>query len=128
MGKVISITHKGDFSKTDKFLKHLQGLNFLIILEEYGKRGVEALRAATPVDSGLTADSWSYQVDTSNGKISISWLNSNVNDGVNIAILLQYDHFTRTGGFVKGQDYINPAIQPVFDEIEEKVWKEVIDK
>ena len=97
-------------------------------MEKYGRKGVEALKAATPVDTGLTAESWYYEVRTSpeNGYYSIIWCNSNVVKGwANIAILLQYGHGTRNGGYVEGRDYINPAIQPIFDEMADKVWEEI---
>ena len=94
-------------------------------LDEYGKKGVEALRQATPKDTGKTADSWFYEIKRSKESVSISFNNSNINDGVPIAVILQYGHGTRNGGWVEGRDYINPAIQPVFDEIAEEAWKEV---
>ena len=89
--------------------------------------GVDALAAATPVDTGKTAASWTYEIEKKNGSYSIVWLNTNVNKYVNIALILQYGHGTRNGGYVKGRDYINPAIQPIFDKIAEDAWREVTD-
>lgn len=123
---MITFSHKGDFKKTLNFLQRAKKLNF-DDLREYGELGVEALAQATPKDSGRTADSWYYQiVETKNG-YAIEFLNSNVVDGVPIAIILQYGHGTGTGGYVQGRDYINPAIRPIFDDIARKVWKEVME-
>ena len=95
------------------------------ILDKYGKRGVDALRSATPIDSGLTADSWEYEIEKTANGYGISWNNTNVNKGVKIALLLQYGHGTGTGGFVQGVDYINPALTPIFDELANAAWNEV---
>lgn len=122
---MIVFTHKGDLKKTTDFLKRNRKLT-LPDLRRFGQEGVDALSAATPVDTGLTADSWYYRIVETNGRISIQWLNSNVVDGVPIAVILQYGHGTGTGGYVQGRDYINPAIQPIFDRIAEHAWKEVI--
>ena len=122
----VTFKHRGDFKKTKRFLKNASERDFLKDLHMYGKMGVEALSQATPVDSGLTANSWSYVIDRNKGNTTISWLNTNINDGVNIAIILQYGHGTGTGGYVQGQDYINPAIRPVFDKIAEDAWKGVV--
>ena len=124
---MFKITQKGDFSKTEAFLKKAKREDFYKNLEKYAQIGVEALREATPVDSGITADSWSYEVFNNGSSAGITWINNNTNEGENIAILLQYGHGTGTGGYVHGRDYINPAMQPVFDQIAEDVWKEVID-
>ena len=123
---MISFTHKGDFQKTDRFLHKIIEAHYMRKLRAYGEKGVEALKAATPVDSGKTADSWSYEIVEGNGSLSIFWKNSNVNQGVNIALILQYGHGTGTGGYVQGRDYINPAIQPIFDEMAREVWREVV--
>ena len=96
-----------------------------MILNKYGKMGVSALAAATPVDTGKTADSWIYEIETSKDSYTITWSNTNVNNHVNIALILQYGHATRNGGYVSGRDYINPALQPVFDQIAEEAWREV---
>lgn len=94
------------------------------VLDKYGKMGVEALSSATPVDSGLTASSWYYEIQNDGNSASIEFHNSHINKGVPIAIILQYGHGTGTGGWVEGRDYINPAIQPIFDQLAEEVWKE----
>lgn len=122
----IVLTSKGEFNSITKYLNKVRSLNHIeSVLDSYGKKGVQALSAATPVDSGLTAASWDYKVENRPGGASITFTNSNVNKGVNIAIILQYGHGTGTGGWVEGRDYINPAIQPIFDELVAKVWKEV---
>lgn len=122
---MITIKTKGDFKKTAKFLDKLLKLFDSDILDYYGRKGVEALSSATPKDSGKTAESWDYEIIKNGKKASLRWFNTNVNDGVNIAIILQYGHGTGTGGYVVGRDYINPAIQPIFDEIAKSIWKEV---
>lgn len=124
---LISIKTSGSFNKTESFLKNLERKKYLKNLERYGQLGVEALASATPVDSGLTAASWSYEIEETDGMVTIQWTNSNVVKGVPIAIILQYGHGTGTGGYVQGRDYINPAIRPIFDEIENNVWKEMTE-
>lgn len=121
---MISFVHKGDLSKTLGFLQRARKLDFLA-LTKFGDEGVRALREATPKNTGLTADSWSYQIIHDGDVITIEWTNSNIQDGVPIAVILQYGHATGTGGWVEGRDYINPAIQPIFDRIAENAWKEV---
>lgn len=121
----IRFRQKGDFRKTENFLKNLKNKRFLQKLDRYGQMGVEALSAATPVDSGTTASSWYYKITQTDYMTTVTWTNSNVNKGVNIAIILQYGHTTGTGGYVEGRDYINPAMKPIFDELAEKMWKEV---
>jgi hypothetical protein len=115
----------GNFKKLDSFLQKMSRGDIFSRLEGFGKQGVSALSSATPIDSALTATSWSYNVKSSKRSYSITWTNSHVVDGVPIAIILQYGHGTGTGGFVQGRDYINPAIRPVFDKIAEQVWKAV---
>lgn len=122
---MISFKQRGNFNKTEKLLKKSFGRSYIDILEKYGQQGVSALSAATPVDSGLTASSWSYEIIQNGETISIVWKNSNINKGVNIAIILQYGHGTRNGGYVSGRDYINPALKPIFDKMAEAAWKEV---
>lgn len=122
---MISISHKGDFKKTQSFLEKIKDGDIFNKLDHYGQMGVEALAAATPIDSGKTASSWTYKIVKSKQTVSIQWSNTNVNKGVPIAIILQYGHATGTGGYVQGRDYINPALKPIFDEIEENVWKEM---
>lgn len=120
---MISFTHRGNFERTNKFLKKMQDTDFIQIMKSYGQIGVDALSRATPVDSGLTASSWGYDVVTKKDSVTIEWTNSNVNKGVNIAIILQYGHGTGTGGYVQGRDYINPAIRPIFDQMSADLWK-----
>lgn len=122
---MITIKHKGNFERTGGFLKRILRLDIKRHLMECGEEGVKALRAATPIDTGLTADSWRYEIEKTSSGYSITWKNDNINEGVNIAIILQYGHGTRNGGYVKGIDYINPALKPVFDELAETVWTEV---
>lgn len=123
---MISFRHSGNFNNTDDLLQRIKNRYYIHLLTPYAKRGVAALSAATPVLTGKTAASWKYEIVTGNGYIRINWFNTNENKGVNIAIILQYGHGTRNGGYVKGTDYINPAIKPIFDKISEDVWKEVI--
>lgn len=122
---MITFRQKGDFSKTTRYFERLKEVMKLGILDKYGRAGIDALSSATPVESGLTAASWYYKIEHSNGSAAIQFFNSNINEGVPIAIILQYGHGTGTGGWVQGRDYINPAIQPIFDEIAEEAWKEV---
>lgn len=122
---MISFRHKGDFSKLTKYLMNVKNASKVNVLEQYGQEGVAALASATPVDTGKTASSWYYTIERSDGKTSISFHNSNIQNGVPIAIILQYGHGTGTGGWVQGRDYINPALQPVFDKIARKAWEEV---
>ena len=121
----IRFTHKGDFSKTTKFLTRVTKTIRRSDLEKYAKKGVEALASATPVDSGLTASSWTYEIVNEKGSITINFINTNVNKHVPIAVILQYGHATGNGGWVEGRDYINPAIQPIFDEMVKDIWREV---
>ena len=125
MLRLITFKHKGDFSNLTRFLERAKEVVHMGDLDKYGRAGVEALASATPVDSGETASSWFYEINHSNGSATISFLNSHINQGVPIAIILQYGHGTGTGGWVEGRDYINPAIQPVFDKIVDEAWKEV---
>ena len=122
---MISFEQKGDFSKLTSYLNNLKSIFGLSDLDKYGQRGVAALASATPYDSGNTAGSWYYKINRTAGSVSIEFCNSNVNKGVPIAIILQYGHGTGTGGWIEGRDYINPTIQPLFDEILNDVWKEV---
>ena len=125
MPKVVMFRQKGDFRRTSDFLKRANRLNLDAILNQYGQEGVEALRAATPKDTGTTANIWSYTVHKGTGSITITWSNSNIVDGVPIAVILQYGHGTRNGGYVQGTDYINPAMKPIFDKIAQRAWEEV---
>lgn len=122
---MISFRQKGDFSKLNRYLERVKEAAKLGVLDKYGQVGVDALSSATPMDSGLTAMSWSYEIEHSSSSAVIKFTNSNINNGVPIAIILQYGHGTGTGGWVQGRDYINPAIQPIFDKIVQDAWKEV---
>lgn len=122
---MISFRQKGDFSKLNRYLEKVKASARLSILDKYGREGVAALASATPIDSGETANSWFYEISHDNGSATIAFCNSHINQGVPIAIILQYGHGTGTGGWVEGRDYINPAIQPIFDKIVEEAWREV---
>ena len=122
---MISFRQKGDFSKLTRFLEKAKESVHIGDLDKYGREGVAALASATPVDSGNTANSWYYNIENKKGSVAITFYNSNIQNGVPIAIILQYGHGTRNGGWVQGRDYINPAIQPIFDKIAESAWKEV---
>jgi hypothetical protein len=124
---VISATSHGSFDKTTKFLERMASGKIFAGLDHYGRIGVDALSRATPRDTGETATSWGYQVAHTKGRHSISWYNTHKEDGVNIAVIIQYGHGTGTGGYVEGRDYINPAIQPVFDKIVSDIWRQVIN-
>lgn len=115
----------GGFTKTERFLNRMKRREYLNVLDEFGRDGVQALRNATPVDSGATVEAWDYEIKRTRDCTEIVWTNSNINDGVPIAVILQYGHGTGTGGYVQGRDYINPAIRPIFDKIAEKAWKVV---
>ena len=121
---MISFRQKGDFSKLTRFLERAKESVKIGDLDKYGREGVPALSSATPIDSGKTANSWSYEITNEDGSVTITFNNSNIQNGVPIAMILQYGHGTRNGGWVQGRDYINPAIQPVFDEIVDKAWRE----
>lgn len=125
MAKGISFKHRGDFSKTLKFFNRVLDRDYLNVLEKYGRAGVDALAAATPKDTGLTAKSWNFEITQSGNDIRIAFVNTNIQNGIPIAILLQYGHATGNGGWVQGRDYINPAIQPIFDQIADAAWREV---
>lgn len=122
---MISIRHRGSFKKTEKLLKKSLGRNYRSILDKYAQQGVRALSSATPKESGETAASWYYEIIQNESSLSIVWENAHVEKGVNIAIILQYGHGTRNGGYVQGRDYINPALRPIFDKMAEAAWKEV---
>lgn len=122
---MIGFRIKGDLSKTRKRLTKMRKLTIDDILAKYGSQGVAALASATPVDTGLTASSWYYKIEKTATSVSIVFCNSNIQNGVPIAIILQMGHGTGTGGWVEGRDYINPAIQPIFEEIKNNAWREV---
>ena len=122
---MIKFKSKGDFSKTISYMNKASKAIDLSILDKYGKMGVAALAAATPVDSGKTSKSWRYEISRTSKSATITFLNSNIQNGVPIAIILQYGHGSRNGGYVQGQDYINPALEPVFKRLSDEAWKEV---
>ena len=122
---MISFRQKGDFSKLTKYFERVKEAAKIGVLDKYGREGVAALASATPVESGKTASSWYYEIKRQNGSVALEFYNSNVNNGAPIAVILQFGHGTGTGGWVQGRDYINPAIQPIFDKIAEDAWKEV---
>lgn len=124
---MITFKQKGDFSKLTRYLERLKEVAKIGDLNKYGREGVAALSSMTPINTGKTADSWYYEIEHNKNSARISFLNSNVNKGVSIAIILQYGHGTRNGGWVEGRDYINPAIQPIFDRIANDAWKEVTE-
>lgn len=122
---MISFRQQGDFSNLSRFLERAKESVKIGMLDKYGRTGVEALASATPKDTGLTAASWKYEIKRQNGSVSIEFYNTNVQKGIPIAIILQYGHATGNGGWVEGRDYINPAIQPLFDKIAKEAWEEV---
>lgn len=122
---MIKFSQKGDFSKLNSFLEKSKNLIKIGDLDKYGREGVQALREATPKDTGLTSESWSYDIIRTKNRVSITFTNSNIQNGVPIAVILQYGHGTGWGGYVQGRDYINPAIRPIFDKIADSAWKEV---
>lgn len=125
---MITFKQNRNFSNLSITLKRMKRFVDNISLEKYGKEGVTALASATPVDTGLTANSWNYKIEQTKNSVSITFYNTNIQNGVPIAIILQYGHGTRNGGWVEGRDYINPAIQPIFDRIANEAWKEVRSK
>ena len=122
---MIKFRQQGDSSKLTRYLEKVKEAAKIGVLNRYGREGVAALASATPVDTGKTAESWYYEIKHQNGSAMITFYNSNINEGVPIAIILQYGHGTRNGGWVQGRDYINPAIQPIFDKIANDAWEEV---
>lgn len=122
---MIKFRHRGNFSKATSFFEKVRQAVRLGFLDKYGRAGVAALSSATPVDTGLTASSWYYKIENKNGSVTISFFNSNIQNGVPIAVILQYGHGTRNGGWVQGRDYINPAMRPIFDQIAKEAWREV---
>ena len=125
MHDMITVETYGKFTSTNKFLANLKNLKFNNILEKYGKIGVSALRAATPTDTGKTADAWNYEIVQNGSTISLQFTNDNLSDGIPIIVLLHYGHATKNGGWVEGTDFINPALKPLFDKIAKDAWKEV---
>lgn len=122
---MITVRSHGDWDKTFSFLNKAKNLDLQTLLEKYAQQGVEALSEATPVDTGLAASSWSYQIEVGRGESKITWLNDDIEGGYNVVLLVQYGHATKNGGYVQGRDFINPAMQPVFDNMIYEIWKEV---
>lgn len=122
---MISIESSGDFKNMEDFLQRMSKMDMVNAMNQYGSAGVAALASATPVDSGLAAESWGYTIETTSDSYSITWINTDIESGFPVAIMLQYGHGTGTGGYVQGIDYINPAIRPIFDKIAESVWRVV---
>lgn len=122
---MITIESEGEWKMTRNWFDRMTKLDLALVMNQFGKEGVSALASATPSKSGLTSKSWNYEVTRKGNNWKITWTNSNVNKGANIAVLIQYGHGTRNGGYVVGRDYINPAIRPVFDKIAKQAWKEV---
>lgn len=122
---MISFRQKGDFKKLSTYLERVKEAAKIGVLDKYGQAGVAALASATPTKTGKTASSWTYEIERQNGSVAIVFNNTNINKGVPIAIILQLGHGTGTGGWVQGRDYINPAIQPIFDQIANAAWEEV---
>ena len=120
------IRQKGNFKKTSNFLRYVLDQQYLDILNKYGAEGVRALSANTPRDTGETASSWSYEIIRGKNKIILAFNNDHIEKGVPIAVILQYGHATRNGGWVEGIDYINPAIQPIFKKIANDAWGRVV--
>lgn len=123
---MFKVKHKGNFSNTEKFFNRVLKKNYLNILDEYGKLGVEALSMNTPADSGETANSWDYGIDKGDGTVTLYWTNNNENQGVNIALLLIYGHGTQNGSYVEGIDFVSPAIQPIFERMANETWDRVV--
>lgn len=128
MSGLVKVTHKGGFNKFESWCNHLLRRDYLNVLDKYGQMGVATLSAATPKKTGKTSQSWDYEIIRGKHQTKIVWTNSNVNDGANIAILLQYGHGTGTGGYVEGEDYINPAMRPIFENIAKSAWKEALEE
>ena len=121
---MITVRHEGSFNNIEQFFNRVLKRDYLNIIASYADKGVEALKAATPSDSGETAEAWGYIIESGNGITTVSFTNSHVNDGVNIAILLIYGHGTRNGGYVQGNDFVTPALEPVFRDLADKMWRE----
>ena len=122
---MIKLSSNGDWSKTTSFLRRAYKLDIGALLKKYAEQGLKALSAATPVDTGLAASSWGYRIDVKKGESTITWTNSDIEGGCSVVLLIQYGHGTRNGGYIQGRDFINPAMQPVFDDMVEEIWKEV---
>ena len=124
---MITVRHRGNFNNTERFFNRVLKRNYLNILSDYADRGVEALRAATPSESGETANAWNYEIVSGNGMTTLYFTNDHFNDGVNVAVLLIYGHGTRNGGYVEGTDFVTPALAPIFYELADAMWKGVTE-
>ena len=122
---MFSAVHKGDFNNTEKFFNRVLKRNYLNILSEYGRMGVDALSSNTPANSGKTADSWEYGIEKKDGEVVLYWTNSNENNGANIALLLIYGHGTRNGSYIQGIDFVTPAMEPIFTQMANEAWSRV---
>ena len=124
---MIKVTKKGNFDNTRNLIKRIQSRKYTDILNRIGRLGVDALEKATPRDTGKTASSWGYEIEQGKNSISVIWTNSNIVNGwANVAILIQYGHATKNGGYVHGRDYINPALKPIFDELAKEAWEAIV--
>lgn len=121
----LSVSSSGSFDKFESFLKRNFTSSLKTALHKYGQMGVDALSSATPIETGVTRSSWRYEIRAGRKFSSIRWLNDHVEEGVNIAVILQYGHATGSGGWVEGRDYINPALRPIFDGFASELWMEV---
>lgn len=124
---LIKVKHKGDFNNIERFFNRALKRDYLNILSDYAVQGVEALRAYTPVDTGRLADSWGFEIESGNGITTIWFTNDDIENGQNVAILLLYGHGTRNGGYVEGVDFVSPALQPIFQELADTMWREVTE-
>lgn len=122
---MLGVTTSGSFKNTDAFFKRMQSSDIQKTVKKYGVKGMDALSNATPEDTGETAKSWKYEVTKKPGEITIGWHNTHEEKGLPIAILVQYGHATRDGGYIPGRDFVNPAMRPVFDQISDEVWRQV---
>ena len=125
MGRFIRVKHKGNFNNFERFCNKVLRQDYLNIISRYAEQGIQALREATPSESGETADSWNYEIEEGKGITTLYFTNSHENDGVNVAILLIYGHGTRNGGYVEGNDFVTPALQPIFKDLADSMWREV---
>lgn len=124
---MITIRQKGDFNNIERFFNRMRGRDYLNVLEKYCQRGVEALKEATPIESGETREHWNYKIESGDGVTTVSFTNDHENNGVNVVILLVHGHGTRNGGYVQGNDFVTPALQPVFQDLADAMWKEVCE-
>lgn len=122
---MFKLTHRGNFNNIERFFNFILKKNYRNIVDDYARKGLEALREATPEESGATANAWNYTIEDEGGVVKLIYTNSHENGGYNVAILIMYGHGTRNGGYVEGNDFVNPAIQPIFQELKDALWREV---